>query len=639
VTASAGPSFLCPACQTPLPPLAAGAVQLRCPACQIEVDAARMETLVGKPRFVAERSWTGVELDGMLIEDVIGAGGMGTVYRARSTRDGGEHLAVKFLSPSLAAEAEIVARFWREVALLEKLDHPAIVKVKAHGEREGLPWFAMELVEGPTLAVRLAKGPLALAEAQAIFARLLDALAHAHAHGVVHRDLKPANVLLAADGARLADFGIARLNLEAAAPKTQLTRTDAIIGTFPYMSPEQRKGRPVDAKSDLYSVGVMLYEALAGERPEGAFPPLARRRPEVPGRVDEVVRRLLQPEPVSRFTSAGETGRALAAAFVRPSLVRRPLVWAAAAAVALAVTVGMAGREGGMQQPAPEPGMGAKQKAAPAPPVVEKPAPPELRQSQATESAPAPGKDNPKSSRGKSKQAKSIGDLLRETGKQKGGGGTGEKSTKRPVKLVTLEQADIVVAMKGAQPKVQACADRFKQSGTAVAKISVAAGGKVDKALVTGKLAGTPAGACVEAAARSAKFPPCEAMIFPWPFTLRPRVDVGKKEKARFGKQDKELFLEPTSAAPPPQPQIPLTKQAQAQAAPPPQAAPSQAIQTALPTTQATTQGKGMVKPKPSLKSGGGKKKGGGKSIYDDVVDDQTGNQSSDSKPFPPQQL
>ena len=310
------------------------------------MDAARLETVVGKPRFVAERSWTGADLDGIVVEDVIGAGGMGTVYRARATANGGAALAVKFLSPSLAAEPELVARFWREVALLEKLDHPAIVKVKAHGEREGLPWFAMELVEGPTLAARLAKGPLAVGEAREVFARLFDALAHAHAHGIVHRDLKPANVLLAGDGARLADFGIARLDMEAATRKTQLTRTDAIIGTFPYMSPEQRAGRPVDARSDLYSAGVMLYEALAGERPEGAFPPLARRRPEVPGRVDQVVRRLLQPEPGARFGTAVDTGRALQAAFATRGLVRRPLAWAATAAVALAVIVGVTAREG-----------------------------------------------------------------------------------------------------------------------------------------------------------------------------------------------------------------------------------------------------------------------------------------------------
>jgi len=309
------------------------------------VDAARLETLVGKPRFVAERSWTGVELDGLLVEELIGAGGMGTVYRARSLSDGQSPLAVKFLSPSLAAEPELVARFWREVALLEKLDHPAIVKVKAHGQSQDVPWFAMELVDGPTLAVRLAKGSLSVDEARAIFSRLLDALAHAHDHGVVHRDLKPANVLLASDGARLADFGIARLDMEANTRKTQLTRTDAILGTFPYMSPEQRAGRPVDARSDLYAVGVMLYEALAGERPEGAFPPLHRSRAEVPGRLDQVVLRMLQPDPKARFASAAESKRALLAALKAQVAYKWPLAWAAgAAAVALIAVFGLRAR-------------------------------------------------------------------------------------------------------------------------------------------------------------------------------------------------------------------------------------------------------------------------------------------------------
>ena len=369
------PSYLCPACQTPLPMAVAG--ELRCPACQVEVDAARLETLVGKPRFVAERSWTGVELDGLVVEERIGAGGMGTVYRARVLDNGHAQLAVKFLSPSLAAEPELVARFWREVALLEKLDHPAIVKVKAHGQSQNVPWFAMELVDGPTLAARQAKGPLAVEEARAIFTRLLDALAHAHAHGIVHRDLKPANVLLADDGARLADFGIARLDMEASTRKTQLTRTDAILGTFPYMSPEQRAGRPVDAHSDLYSIGVMLYEALAGERPEGAFAPLHRRRAEVPGRLDQVVLRLLQPDPKARFASAAESNRALVAALKPSAAYKWPLAWAAgAAALALVAIFGLRARpKPVLNRPALQDQAPAKQVAPPTPELpAEKPA-------------------------------------------------------------------------------------------------------------------------------------------------------------------------------------------------------------------------------------------------------------------------
>jgi serine/threonine protein kinase len=309
----------------------------------VEVDAARLETLVGKPRFVAERSWTGVEVDGILVEDVIGAGGMGTVYRAHSLRDG-QRLAVKFLSPSLAADPELLGRFSREVALLAKLDHPAIVKVRAHGQTQGVPWFAMDLVDGPTLAARLDQGPLGLAEAQATFSGLLDALAHAHAQGVVHRDLKPANVLLAPEGARLADFGIAHLDLQAGSRTTQLTRTAAILGTFSYMSPEQRAGRRVDARSDLYSVGVMLYEALAGRRPEGAFSSLHRLRPEVPGALDQLVLRLLQPDPAVRVPTALQARRELAHAFSRS--LRRPMLWTTTgvAASALAVALFFAGR-------------------------------------------------------------------------------------------------------------------------------------------------------------------------------------------------------------------------------------------------------------------------------------------------------
>jgi hypothetical protein len=340
VPVSPAVGLLCPACQTPLPGLTAGAASLLCPGCQVEVDAARLETLVGKPRFVAERSWVGTTIKGMVVEEMIGAGGMGTVYRARPARQGDPLLAVKFLSPSLAAEPELVARFEREVALLEKLDHPGIVKVRSHGENQGVPWFAMDLVDGPTLAQRLGKGPLGLDEARGIFLRLLEALDHAHGRGVVHRDLKPANVLLAADGARLADFGVAHLDLETVSRKTQLTRTSAILGTFPYMSPEQRAGRAVDARSDLYSVGVMLYESLAGERPEGAFPSLHRRRKDLSAKVDEAILRLLQPDPAQRLTSASAARAVLARAFRPRPTLRRQVAWAGVGLLTLALASG-----------------------------------------------------------------------------------------------------------------------------------------------------------------------------------------------------------------------------------------------------------------------------------------------------------
>ena len=311
------PRFLCPVCQASLPTGDGAGTSLVCPVCAVEVDRARLDTLVGKPLFVAERNWSGTEVSGLVIGEVIGAGGMGTVYRAHDRA--GQNYAIKFLAPSLAADTEFIARFWREVSLLEKLDHPGIVKVIARGELEGLPWFSMQLVEGPTLAQRLTKGMLGVSEAADIFTRVFDALAHAHSRGIIHRDLKPANVLLARDGAKLADFGIARLDIEFASKKTQLTHTHAILGTLPYMSPEQRAGRPVDARSDLYSMGVMLYEALCGERPEGAFSPLHQRRAEVSSRVDRLIRHLLQPDPAARLHSAREAQFLLRAATTKQS--------------------------------------------------------------------------------------------------------------------------------------------------------------------------------------------------------------------------------------------------------------------------------------------------------------------------------
>jgi serine/threonine protein kinase len=375
--ASPAAQFLCPACQTPLPASPAGQATLNCPACLVEVDAARLETLVGKPRFVAERNWAGIEIDGIVVEDVIGAGGMGTVYRAHAVQDG-QPLAVKFLSPSLAAESELLRRFAREAALLETLSHPGIVKVRAHGEAQGVPWFAMDLVDGPTLAARLEGGPLSLLEARTIFQGLLGALAYAHAHGIVHRDLKPANVLLAPDGARLADFGIAHLDWQGSTAKTQLTRTAAVLGTFPYMSPEQRAGRAVDARSDLYAVGVMLYEALTGRRPEGAFPPMRRARAEIPSGLDRLVLQLLQPEPDARVASAERAGQMLTTALARPVRRTAVMVTAGIGACVLAALLVVGGRDKpaaeAAKSPQPEPAKVQRVEASQAPPQAVSPA-------------------------------------------------------------------------------------------------------------------------------------------------------------------------------------------------------------------------------------------------------------------------
>jgi serine/threonine protein kinase len=335
-------NLLCPACHTPLP--AAATPVVSCPACAAEVDVTRAGTVAGRPRFVPEIDRAGTVVAGYRIEARLGGGGMGTVYRAADA--GGRHVALKFLSPALATSPEVVARFAREIATLARLEHPAIVRVLAHGTDGSLPWFAMELVEGSDLRARIAGGALLPAETAAVFGRLFAALAHAHAAGVVHRDLKPANVLLAPDGARLADFGVARSDgelLTGAEALTRLTETAAVIGTLPYMSPEQRSGGAIDRRSDLFSAGVMLYEAATGALPQGAFPMPSETNPAYGRPFDRVVLRLLQPDPARRFASANDAATALAAVLA-PERRRPWVVTAAAASVVLLAGAGIGGR-------------------------------------------------------------------------------------------------------------------------------------------------------------------------------------------------------------------------------------------------------------------------------------------------------
>jgi len=358
--------LLCPACHTPLPGASpVGKSAVTCNTCSAEVDISRAGTADGRPRFAPEIDRAGDTVSGFVLEERIGAGGMGTVYRARRPGDAGP-VAVKFLSPALASEPDVVARFHREVKLLKSLSHPAIVRVIDHGAENGVPWFAMELVAGMDLRARLSKGKLSLEETGRVFGRLFDALGHAHAKGITHRDLKPANVLLAEDGAKLADFGIARHDPGASSHLTKLTETAAVLGTFPYMSPEQRAGADdVDRRSDLFSVGVLLYEALTGKLPQGAFAPPSRLNPALPARLDGVISTLLQPDRDERYPNA----EAAAIAFhdaIRPRASMAPVIgFGAIAAVALALVVPTAMNAGGRGAPTKK--IAAAANATPAP--------------------------------------------------------------------------------------------------------------------------------------------------------------------------------------------------------------------------------------------------------------------------------
>lgn len=208
----------------------------------------------------------------------LGAGGMGEVFRALDRRLERE-VAIKALPESLLAEPAKLARFEREARILAALNHPGIAQIYGLEESSSGPLLIMELVEGATLADRLARGPLDHQEALTLFARIGEALNFAHERGIIHRDLKPANIKIATDGRpKILDFGLAKAlvdapqagdsaeTLEIGEQPTLLTRPGGILGTPPYMSPEQTRGEPVDRRTDIWAYGCCFFEALTGKR-------------------------------------------------------------------------------------------------------------------------------------------------------------------------------------------------------------------------------------------------------------------------------------------------------------------------------------------------------------------------------------
>jgi eukaryotic-like serine/threonine-protein kinase len=264
----------------------------------------------------------------------LGAGGMGEVYRARDTRLGRD-VAVKVLSAGLTANGEVRARFEREARTVSSLNHPHICTLFDVGREGETDYLVMELVEGETLASRLARGPLPASEVLRLGIQIADALDRAHQAGVVHRDLKPGNVMLGKGGVKLMDFGLARATgLEGPGPgsrsgtlaglsqsptmATPLTAEGTIVGTFQYMAPEQLEGREADERSDVWALGCVLYEMATGKRAfEGrsqasliasimhAEPPaIATVAPMAPPALDRLVRGCLAKEPDTRIRTA-----------------------------------------------------------------------------------------------------------------------------------------------------------------------------------------------------------------------------------------------------------------------------------------------------------------------------------------------
>jgi TolB-like protein/Flp pilus assembly protein TadD len=249
------------------------------------------------------------------ILEQIGEGGMGIVYRARDSRLGRE-VALKLLSAPLLQQRQAALRLQREARSLASLHHPNVATLFGFEEIDGQGILVMELVRGEDLATILARGPLSPEHAREILRQIAEGLAAAHRQGLVHRDLKPANVKITPDGqAKLLDFGLA-LDVD----DTQITQEGATLGTVAYMSPEQARGEAVDARSDLFSLGVILYQMLSGERPLSAEnaaalvhrlanlsqAPTVGARLEIPEDLARVVERCLQPRREDRYPSVEE---------------------------------------------------------------------------------------------------------------------------------------------------------------------------------------------------------------------------------------------------------------------------------------------------------------------------------------------
>jgi serine/threonine-protein kinase len=248
-----------------------------------------------------------------LVESELGRGGMGVVYRAEDVRLR-RRVALKFLSDALSASPEARARFLREAQTAAAIDHPNVCTVYETGEDEGRAYIAMALVDGCTLKDRIARGALPLGEAIALATQVAEGLAHAHALGIVHRDVKPANILLA-DGrhVKITDFGLARVG-----GSGDVTRTGGVVGTPAYMSPEQARGLPTDARTDVWSFGCVVREMLAGRSPFAAAAgpadlhalldadseAVTAQRPDVPPRLQAIVDRCLQREARCRYPDA-----------------------------------------------------------------------------------------------------------------------------------------------------------------------------------------------------------------------------------------------------------------------------------------------------------------------------------------------
>ena len=294
------------------------------------------------------------------IVEKLGGGGMGVVYKAVDTRLN-RFVALKFLSPELTTDPDANARFVQEAQAASALDHPNICTIHEIDETPTHELFlTMGFYEGETLKQRIERGPLAVEEAVEIALQVTRGLSRAHESGLVHRDVKPANIMIAGDGlVKVLDFGIAKL-----AGSSDLTRTGLTLGTVAYMSPEQIRGGGVDARTDVWSTGVVIYEMLTGRRPfegkddlsvishilDDSPRRIGEMRPDVPVPLQDIVSRALSKDVNQRYGSSTELLKDLTAyraaatpagagGFGVRAWLRKPLVAVAAVAALLAISI------------------------------------------------------------------------------------------------------------------------------------------------------------------------------------------------------------------------------------------------------------------------------------------------------------
>ena len=274
----------------------------------------------------------GTRLGPYEIESPLGAGGMGEVYKARDTRLD-RTVAIKVLPEHVAGDPDLKQRFEREAKTISSLNHPHICSLYDVGEDAGTTFLVMEYLDGDTLAARLTQGPLPTAQVLKIATEIADALDKAHRQGITHRDLKPGNIMLTKSGAKLLDFGLAKLRpagtlgadgFSAAATQSEpLTGRGTILGTLQYMAPEQLEGKEADHRTDIFAFGAVVYEMATGQR---AFTgdseasliaaildrepvPMSTLQPVTPARLDEIVKTCLAKDPDDRWQSSGDVAR------------------------------------------------------------------------------------------------------------------------------------------------------------------------------------------------------------------------------------------------------------------------------------------------------------------------------------------